>query len=642
MSISMEGKMSNKLSNIYKYFLVSMKEYFDSEYYKLETVRFDSIIYLLEEYLKLDEEIKKSASDRGKLIRSRKALLNNITFYFENSSFTKSNEFKRDIKNFLKFTQESKNNKYAEGQRDSDKEEVENKVDNSEIFYSISALYKKISNINILDYWIVIIINDCKSFDDVDKVMECYISELLYKGYSLRYLSEWWRDNFKGIFNINDENELRRFVEKFKDLSNYKDITYKVILKYNLSEKIKKELNEKQKVSIGNIEYKLISEEYKNSIIENNPNNKKFFESNKVTYCEVVINDCDKYRAIEKAILPLQEYNEIYKIVDKSISSVEIKTYLIEENEKFIEKNLSKISGYSRELNDREREDIEDFILLRDELRHQGCTNASVNEIESVINLMYKSSGITAENKILNNWTCIENLLKSYTGKSIIDKVNNIVPKVICMYIMKRKMNILWERLYPLLDKRIKDNKLVECKISDESNKYNPEEFAKYLLSEDAKNLYENISYVTIQRDLAELNKFISHPEDLIKYIETMELAIIHSINSIYRTRNDLVHNGGKLHDFSQHKLCNLQYYLNCLLGTMIFHIKRNSNLSITEILYSIDYSYRAYCDELKALEKEINNAKKKNNKQEFTSKRNEIILNSDVEKIIYVKYLYV
>ena len=73
----------------------------------------------------------------------------------------------------------------------------------------------------------------------------------------------------------------------------------------------------------------------------------------------------------------------------------------------------------------------------------------------------------------------------------------------------------------------------------------------------------------------------------------------------------------------------------------MIFHIKRNSNLSITEILYSIDYSYRAYCDELKALEKEINNAKKKNNKQEFTSKRNEIILNSDVEKIIYVKYLY-
>lgn len=639
MSIAIGGKMISKTANIYKYFLVTIKEYYNSEYYKLENIRFDSIIYLLDEYLKLEEEIRKS-SDSRKLIRSRKALLNNIIFYFENSPFREGSEFKRDIENFLKFIQRSKSNKNG------DNEDIEDKNYN-DIFYSISEIYKKILNINILDYWISIILNGCKSFDEVDKVVECYINELLYKGYSLRYLSEWWRDSFKGIFDIINEDELRSFVERFRELSNHKDRNYKIILKYNLPDKIKKELNEKQIISIGDIEYKLILEEYKNSIIEINPSNKKFFESNKVTYCEVVVNSCDKYSAIEKVVFPLQEYSEIYKIVDKSVSNVDISTYLIEEDGKFIEKNLSKVSGYSRELNDREREDIEDFIVLRDELRYKKFNNISISEIESVINLMHKSLDNTAENNLLNNWTCIENLVKSYAGKSIIDTVNSIIPKVICMYIMKQKMNILWERIYPLLDKRISNEELELCRASEKSNKYNTEAFAKYLLSDDAEELYKSITYVTIQRDLAELNKFISQPEELIKYIDTIEIAIINSINSIYRTRNDLVHNGGKLHDYTQYQLCNLQYYLNRLLGTMIFHIKRNPSLTITEILYSIDYSYKAYKNELVDLKNEINNTKnKKENKdkkqKEFTPIRNQIILNFDIKKIIYVNYLYI
>ena len=150
MSITIGGKMISKTANIYKYFLVTIKEYYNSEYYKLENIRFDSISYLLDEYLKLDEEIRKS-SDSGKLIRSRKALLNNIIFYFENSPFRDGNEFKRDIENFLKFIQRSKSNK------SSDNEDIEDKKYN-DIFYSISAIYKKILNINILDYWISIIL----------------------------------------------------------------------------------------------------------------------------------------------------------------------------------------------------------------------------------------------------------------------------------------------------------------------------------------------------------------------------------------------------------------------------------------------------------------------------------------------------
>lgn len=413
--------MGSELANIYKYFIVSMKEYYDTEYYRLENRRFDSIIYLLEEYLKLTGEIKSNISNIDKLNRSRKALLNNIVFYFENSLFKKNEQFRRDIENLLEFI--SKGTK--EKSNENDKEESVNKSSDNDIFYAISALYKKISKIDILDYWISIILNESKSFDDVDKVTECYINELLYKGYSLRYLSEWWRNTFKGIFEVNDESKLREMVKSFKELSNYQDEIYKIILKYNLPDKIKKELNEKEEIVISGIKYKLLSDEYKEKLVKTNPNNKKFFESNKVVYCLTEIKDCDKYRAIKKVLYPLQQYSGIYKIIDKSIPNVKISNYLIEERGIFIEKSLSEISGYLRELNEREREDIEDFILLRDKLRNEKISNSSIFDMELAINLMYNSDEITIENKLLNNWTCIENLVKSYTGNSIIDKVNN-------------------------------------------------------------------------------------------------------------------------------------------------------------------------------------------------------------------------
>ena len=508
----------------YKYFILSMKEYFEAENYKLENRRFDSIIYLLEEYLKLDEEIKRNVSDTSKLKRSKKALLNNIVFYFENSSFKNKGEFKRDIENLLKTI--SKSN--YESNNDNEKKESA-QCDNG-IFYAISALYKKISKVNILDYWIKIILNESKSFDDVDMVTDCYINELLYAGYSLKYLSEWWKDTFKDIFEETDENKLKENIEKFSSLSNYKDEIYKIILQFNLPDKIKKELNQKQEITISNIKYKLLSDEYKMNLIESNLNYKKFFESSKVTYCLIEVRGCDKYRAIEKVIYPLQQYSEIYKIIEKNISNVHITKYLIEENGYFVEKNLSEISGYLREINDREREDIEDFIVLRDKLRNEMFGNDfgenSIFDIELAINLMYSSTEITVENKLLNNWSCVENLVKSYAGNSIIDKVNKIIPKVICMYIIKRKMNILWERIYPLLSRKIYDENLEKCKLEGKDNKYDSEAFAKYLLSKEAKKLYEDIEYVTIKRELGELHKYISNPKSLSKYIDTIELSI--------------------------------------------------------------------------------------------------------------------
>lgn len=650
--------MSKDTSNIYKYFIISMNEYFNSQHFALENRKFDSISYLLGEYLKLDVEIKKNISDRSKLQNGRKALLNNIVFYFQNTLFTKNKIFKRDIDNLLSVINSKNSDERKQNNEDDNKNKGQEKIDN-DIFYSISALYKKITNINILDYWIDIIIENSKTYDDVDKVMDCYINELLYEGYSLRYLKEWWTEKFKGIFGVENEEVLLENIKKFKELSSKQHHTYNILVKYNLPDKLKNEVKEKHSIKISNVNYKEINENIRNQVISSKSGNNKFFESSKVTYFSVEISACDKYKAIESAIYPLKNYIEVYKFIDKTISAVDITTYMIKENGIFNEEPLSNISRYLRESTEREKEDIEDFIKLREELRSKNEDMASIYDIESVINLIQKSSEFTMENRLLNTWSCIENLVRFYSGNSIIEKVINIIPQVICMYVVKQKMNVLWDVLYPLMDKKIVDERLTKCKLSEQSNKYISEKLAEYLVSEKCSGLYENTKpYITINRKLSEINKLLKDPKELLKYINTMEESITHSINSIYRTRNDLVHNGGKLESYMENQICSLQYYLNCLLGTLIFHIKRNPKLIITEILYSIVYSYKTYKNELKELKDEIDKRCKDISKQkekyksneeelkriesELIEEREKTILNFGVKNIVYSRYLYI
>ncbi|MDO7204471.1 hypothetical protein Q5M85_10255 [Paraclostridium bifermentans] len=54
---------------------------------------------------------------------------------------------------------------------------------NTEAYFSY-CFYKKMNNINILNVWIDILKSDYTvNFDDIDKLMDCYISELLFEGY---------------------------------------------------------------------------------------------------------------------------------------------------------------------------------------------------------------------------------------------------------------------------------------------------------------------------------------------------------------------------------------------------------------------------------------------------------------------------
>ncbi|MCE5221184.1 MAG: hypothetical protein LLF98_07930 [Clostridium sp.] len=648
--------MSKDKNTAYEYFILSIQEHFKDEHYRLENRKVDSLRRLLSEYINLEQEIKSNIVDKDKLQKSKKALNNTIIFYFEKTLFKKNESFSNDIVSLLKLMK-SENKSDKDNQNESEKTNSSIKKEEC-IYYSISALNKKISKINILNFWIDIILEKVSSFEEVDKVMDCYISELLYEGYSLKYLQEWWMDSFKEILNKKQDLVLESEIEKFKVLSDKTTYEYDVIIKLSLPQKIKDEFQQNNHITIGDITYTSLDEEEKETISKENY---KFFESNKVWYLKIRINACDKYKAIEQVLYPIENYIEIYKVLDNTMSNTLINTCLIKViriiNEEigitgggYKEISLNNIKQHTKEFSEREKEDIEDFVNLRDDFRHNKKNMSCIHDMEQVINILQKSTEFTRENRLLNYWNCMENLLRPYKGNSIIEKVITIVPKVICIYIVKQKMNVLWERLYPLLGKKIDDKGIGECKSEDKPHKYSKKKLVEYLACEEtSNNLNEKTKcYTTVNRSVTDVHKLLTEPSQLLKYIEDIEQSVINSITSVYRTRNNLVHNGGSLEINMQYQTDRLQHYLSCILSTLIYHIKRNPELSVGEVLYSIIQTYDTYKEGIKNLSETVKKIEKKYNNnteegiKELIKNREKEILEFGLENIAFIKYLYI
>ena len=137
--------------------------------------------------------------------------------------------------------------------------------------------------------------------------------------------------------------------------------------------------------------------------------------------------------------------------------------------------------------------------------------------------------------------------------------------------------------------------------------------------------------------------------------------SVVHNLNSIYRVRNDLVHNGGIISSEKENQIRYLQKYLNHFVGILIYYMKRNEAVTIPEILYSIDNTYVRFTrnvqivnDEMKKYGrrmsdietgiKEVDNQDEKDDKKKELEELRveyEIYINENVEPIVFPKYLY-
>ncbi len=449
------------------------------------------------------------------------------------------------------------------------------------IFQICSSLLKSLSSINI--YGIICeVLLDVESFKDIDKCTEMLINELVYDGYSIRYLQDWYKNV---VVEVN--KEATEFIAKINDF-------------YRESENIEVFFtvkNDCEGIPIQCISNDIrIDELNKGEVLPEIASHLSFNEINRVYRAN--ISGMDEYKAANDVVNAFESYFLIVNLMDGKEFKI---------NEKVSSKNLGVVNNFNVQGNDtkivlpnidrKEKNDLQDFLTYRNQVYVNNLIVGDIASIERSLNILKNDNYDNEENRLINYWNVLEYVLSYYSGESIISKVRFIIPKLVCLYYLKDKLNIFWNTL------------AVSRGYGDEVKEFidnSKKDDFKY----DIKKLIENIEKAgmglsecfgtnkhVLTRKYFEVGGIIAGKVDLRKELENLHKRIEYDIVRIYRTRNILVHSGSLTNTNIVMKNARLMLYISNLLGVILHYKMKNSQYSISEILCTVPETYNYYLD---------------------------------------------
>lgn len=639
-----------RLLNGQRYFISKLLEFFDVSshqlpvFYKaLQDKRYDSIILMFNEFLEIEKEIREGTSDKTKLKHSMNSSLKSIKYHCKNNPWALKGDLSRDIDYLVKEIETFQTNE-------------EKHKDYTRIRLAISSITKRSDSDSLIKDYIDLLLKSPLSYKEIDLLVQYFFSEIINLGYSMKYLIEW-KQQYKELNKFtNDlskeelEDKLFLFNELVKEPS-----SYLIIINSWLPDELKDELYKEDNVNIKYRYCKIEADEEK--LVTEQADKLNYPKAEQYQTLIVEVMAYDKYKAIEKVVKNLESYLEMYKhhySFNKKAVNVNC---LLKSNEGVWEKMRTDnvdTQIFNKSMSDRENEDIRDFILLRDKVRiDEGKINTSINQLNNSLETLRKSIDDSPENRLLNNWSSLEYILNSYEGKSIIGKVIDIVPKVICMYHVKDQLNILWENLSKYKgSKDYKEIEIIESLFqlcSRDKGKYDKNSFVNFLASEKKlRELYDCLEgNVVIHREIAYIKDILLNIKRLKENVMTLHELIEHDLTRIYRLRNKLVHSDNNISFNSDIFTIRLNKYINSLIGTLIHYLKRQPNLHISEVLNSIHETYKWYIDFLEKeeiKEKELKEKEKKTKGKDQSSDMSEELeekLYVDIATAAFPPYLY-
>ena len=223
--------------------------------------------------------------------------------------------------------------------------------------------------------------------------------------------------------------------------------------------------------------------------------------------------------------------------------------FSLDRDERVFRRNLSKDNPVHFS-NEKYRQ-MKDYSKVIDALEKRNMF-IELNSILNVIELMSKSIWETEENKLLNYWICIESLAN-------ISKTNN-ESKITFIKETISNMYFLWERFRPIHDLfSLTDHYTRDSFRNDDSIEI-PREFIEDVgiykaWSEDSavslvkfyKRMPELSSYTTKERFLDIIEDTLNFYQDnkkAFKILQTKKDEVMLTIDYIYKSRNQIVHNG--------------------------------------------------------------------------------------------------
>lgn len=566
------------------YFINCFRNYVNNANKEFSRKHCPSIREILNDFLELHHDVLQSVENQ-KLQKSYIAQLNAMEIFIKNNIFNKSS-FAKDLSILLKEIMS-----YGKEQTDKKDKSVSN--DKSWISHSLYnycvALLKKLNSDNLYEE-IINVFCTCTTYSEFDMCVEALINELIFDGYSLIYLKEWYTNTsvlYKKDNSMNYDDFIKSFIALKKDEQEFE--VFLTIKNDNINT-----------VQHWKIDYELeITFVDKKDITEEISKHLQFNSTNRAI--KVCIKRSDTHSAAFKVVDTLNDYLLIINLVNNS------NTFSI--NEKVVVKYADnyKIEKLNITLNDakfllsnidkREKYDLEDFTQYRDNIYRSNIKTGEITSIERSLNILKNNTPYNQQNRLIELWSILEYLLSYYSSNSIISKAKDIIPKMMCLYLLKEKLNIFWNLLLKSHNRRELANEFItKSLVVDSDEKYDVSKLIANIQSYST-NLNGSLGYheVIINRRYCELGSIISGGLNLEKLIKDTHKMIESDVVRIYRTRNIIVHSGNQTQTNILLKNVRLTQYLSNLVGVLLHYKRKNTEHSIQEILYSIPVTYENY-----------------------------------------------
>lgn len=558
----------NKILKCQKYYIFKIRDIVNNSFHTLEEKRTECLIQYLELSINTYDEYRK-ALDPSKLKRAYEGLIEGLDFQIQHHPFRKLDLYKNDFTHLHKLIalSESERNK-----------ELHN------IYCAMVCLKKKLCAADIIGDYILCLERE-EVFGEMDILIEALISDLLYKGYSLAYLIEWFK-NQQTLFmkNGQDVSIIHNLTELDRQPIGH-TIYIKFVIRsdtqlYPALQLLQKQfiIEKKEDFSFGNMwrgeEYYIAHKEYQALDITKAVSMaaKEFGETKELF---------DMWQGVQGCIRDDQQYgwvenNRLNLIMVKKTDNVKMLGYVD--------------SYYKSQMNR--------FLKLKDDL-----VNEDIKVLERVLYTLNTAKTYKIQNRFLNFWSALEYTLYPFLRYTIIEKARVVVPEVFSLFYIKNKLNIFWARLTHYLEPRETDSELNEviqfvreCKDLNDRG-YDTQKVIKVFQDEEriGKIIKGLEKHVVLERETAELQMLITNPYKAIIAIKKYYEAIMHDLNYIYRLRNQLIHSTKGLDDSLEHISMRLYRYVNSVLSTMLYYKEKNGEYTITDILNSIDATYLDY-----------------------------------------------
>lgn len=584
----------DKVLNCQKYYIFKIRDIVHNSFHILEEKRMECLIQYLELTIDTYDEYRK-ALDPSKLKRSYEGLIEGLCYQMENHPFKKLSVYKNDFSYLQKLIQ------LEEKERD---KELHN------IHSTIVCLKKKLCSYNIIEQYIECL--QCIDvFSEIDFWMESLVSDLLYKGYSLDYLIEWFKGQ-QNLFMSNDQdvsiiNNLMELDGQPKGHTIYIKFTVKNISHTQAALELlgkKFKISRKTDYNFGNM--------WKG---------KDYYVASKMYQA------LDVTKAVSMAAKEFGETKELFDMWQGGTNNIcDDSQYGWEENSKL---NLVavgntdnvKMLGY---VDSYYKKQINRFLEMKENLE-----NEDIKVLERVLYTLNTAKTYKIQNRFLNFWSALEYILYPFPRFTIIEKARVVVPEAFSLFYIKNKINIFWWRLTHYIKTRNEDAELSEviqfveeCRELQDDG-YDTQKLIGVFQDEERIKKIVNIlaRHMVLNREATELHMLITNPNKAMKEIERYYEGIRHDLNYVYRLRNQLIHSTNGMDDYLEHVSMRLYRYVNSILSTILYYKEKNSEYTITDVLNSIDATYQKYVDtwsEKKQKGKDMNPEQRKElNRQE-------------------------